>query len=164
MAVRPQGRDWLPLIVLAVASSIAVGGACFLGGYAVGYAQHKPVADSATPPGLATATVSATPTGMDGRLPQCSFDDFPVYPGSVKSAAVVPGATEWAAWDVDQRQTQVASYFERGAYQTSWTFVLESSVGYWFFRFTRAPACRGRLRVMGGDKNGTHYEVKTDAP
>jgi len=39
IAVKPQGRDWVPLIVLAVAGSVAVAGACFLGGYAVGYAR-----------------------------------------------------------------------------------------------------------------------------
>jgi hypothetical protein len=159
--VRPQGRDWTPLIVLAVAVSVALTGAGFLGGYAVGYAQHKPVADRANPSTRSSATASAAPANPTDVLPQCSFSDFPVYPASVKSTAYAPGGT---AWWVDQNPTRVASYFDRGAYQTTWTFVAVPSVGQWFFRFTRAPACRGLLRVIGGENNGTHYEVNTDAP
>ena len=165
MLVRPQGRDWAPLIVLAVAVGVALTSAGFLGGYALGYAQRKPVAGRASVTPTATAAQAEskpTPTGMDATLPQCSFDDFPVYPGSVKSAAYTPGPTAWGAWEVDQNPTQVASYFERGAYQTTWTFVAGS--GQWFYRFARPPACRGLLRVLGGVKNGTHYEVHADAP
>lgn len=65
------------------------------------------------------------------------------------------------AWSLDERVVTVFSYFERGAYQRTWTFV---SDGFGLLRFTRAPACRGVLRVMGGAKNGTDYEVHTDAP
>lgn len=46
--MRPPGRDWAPLIVLAVAVSAALAGTGILGVALVGYAQHKPVADSAT--------------------------------------------------------------------------------------------------------------------
>jgi hypothetical protein len=44
MSVKTEGRDWAPLIVLALAGTIALAGVGILGGYAVSYAQHKPVA------------------------------------------------------------------------------------------------------------------------
>jgi hypothetical protein len=126
--VRPPGGDWAPLIVLAVAGSIVLAGAGFLGGYAVGYAQHKPVADRATAAVTASAPVpdaSSTPTpGLKAtpinRLPQCSFADFPFYPGSDTYHISPPMPNSWY---VNQPTSQVASYFARGAYQQTWIFV-----------------------------------------
>jgi hypothetical protein len=183
--VRPQGRDWLPLIVLAVAVSVAIGGACFLGGYSVGYAQHKPVADIAAAAASATApapdassapSLLSTPTPSlnttpNGRLPQCSFADFPFYPGSEAYHISPPMPNSWY---VSQPTSQVASYYARGAYQQTWSFVAGpsatvapgSSVMSYKFRFTRAPACRGELRISPETLQGgaSVYQMIPDAP
>jgi hypothetical protein len=193
MPVRPQGRDWTPLIVLAVAVSVALTGAGFLGGYAVGYAQHKPAADRATarptaratapaadasstpsplsrPSPLATPTPGPTSTAAD-RLPQCSFADFPFYPGSEIYHISPPMPNSWY---VNQPTLQVASYFARGAYQLTWTFnagpsatvAPGSSVMSYKFRFSRAPACRGELTIYPETLYGgaSYYQMIPDAP
>lgn len=168
MHVRPQDRDWAPLIVLAVAVSVALAGAGFLGGYAIGYAQHKPVAGS-TLPTQSAATLTPTPTGTDA-LPQCSFADFPFYPGSDNYHISPPMQN---AWLVDQPPSQVASYYARGAYQRVWTFVAGPNATVapgnpapvYKFRFTRAPACRGELTVSPYSREwATVYQALPDAP
>jgi hypothetical protein len=184
MPVRPPDRDWTPLIVLAVAASVALAGAGFLGGYAVGYAQHKPAAEatataratapaadaSSTPSPLSTPTPGPTSTAGD-RLPQCSFADFPFYPGSETYHISPPMPNSWY---VNQPTSQVASYFARGAYQLTWTFVAGpsatvapgSSVRSYKFRFTRAPACRGELTIYPETLYGgaSYYQMIPDAP
>lgn len=78
------------------------------------------------------------------------------------------------AWYIDQPTSQVASYFARGAYQQTWTFGAGtsatvspgSSVMSYKFRFARAPACRGELRIfpetlLGGT---SVYQAIPDAP
>lgn len=169
--MRPQSQDWAPLIVLAVAVSIALTGAGFLGGYAVGYAQHKPVADRANANASATAAQSEPkPTPATDGSPQCSFADFPVYPGSDTYRISPPMQN---AWFVNQLPSQVASYYARGAYQRVWTFVAGPNATVtpgnpapvYTFRFTRAPACRGELTVSPYSRAGaTVYQALPDAP
>lgn len=169
--MRPPDRDWAPLIVLAVAAGVALIGAGFLGGYAVGYAQHRSVA------GPASANASATvvqaepkPTPATDGPPQCSFADFPVYPGSDTYHISPPMPN---AWFVNQLPSQVASYYARGAYQRVWTFVAAPNATVppgnpgpvYKFRFTRAPACRGELTVSPYTRDAaTVYQALPDAP
>jgi hypothetical protein len=77
------------------------------------------------------------------------------------------------AWFVNQPTSQVASYFARGAYQQIWIFVAGpsatvapgNSVMSYKFRFTRAPACRGELRIFPYTLQGASvYQMVPDAP
>lgn len=171
--MKPPGGDWSAVIVLAIAGSTALLGAGFLGGYAVGYAQHKPTpAASLSPPSSlapsAAVTTSASPTAAPSpntsvpqTPPQCDYGDFPVYPGSRKAN---PDPPTDLAWVVDQPANIVASYFQRGAYQTNWKFsVTQQAYNFWLFHFTRAPACRGTLRITNTN-GGTYYQASTDPP
>jgi hypothetical protein len=168
----------LPLIVLAVAGSLAVGGAGYLGGYTVGYMQHKPVvvyatpepttpsaAESATPTPMSTSTATPNPTPSPTLSPtpavQCSFGDFPIYPGSRMVATTTRGAQ---AWHVSATASKVADYFASGAGQQAWQFRLTSASGSgWTFRMSHAPSCRGSLSVMTDPNGGTVYQATPDA-
>jgi len=158
--VKPQGRDWVPLIVLAVAGSVAVAGACFLGGYAVGYAQPRPVAQrSVAPTAAPTPTPSLGSSPSEGPTPspvQCSFGDFPTYPGSVATTA---GAQGSAAWHVTTDASRVTTYYANGAGQAVWQFRLSSATASRsLFYMSRAPSCHGVLYVMP-DPTGTFYQA-----
>jgi hypothetical protein len=173
----------LPLIVLAVAGSVAVGGACFLGGYTVGYMQHKPVVvvttaaptttpsptESATPTPTATPkptltpipTPSPTPSPLATPVDCYQFGDFPYYPGSLQVNASTQDAR---AWHVNAIASKVATYFANGANQVAWQFRLTSATGSaWVFRFTRAPSCRGSLTVRSDSGGGTFYQATPDS-
>jgi hypothetical protein len=172
----------MPLIVLAVAGSVAMAGAGFLGGYTVGYVQHKPVVVFATPtPGPTStplATDSATPTSTPTPTPtptpastptpspnpttvDCRFGDFPTYPGSRAVATTTQGAQ---AWHVYALASKVADYFASGAGQTAWQFRLTSASGSrWIFRMSHAPSCRGSLSVMTDPNGGTVYQATPDS-
>jgi hypothetical protein len=171
MPVRPQGRDWVPLIVVAVATSVVLAGGGFLGGYGVGYAvaaQHKAVANTTTPTPEPTsapfATESPTPTPTPSPAPtptpavDCNqFGDFPYYPGS---RAVESFPQETRAWHVDAPAGQVAIYFGNGANQLAWQFRLSSATSTrWTYRISRAPSCRGALVVMIDPNGGTLYQA-----
>jgi hypothetical protein len=161
MPVRPQGRDWAPLIVLAVASSVALAGGGFLGGYGVGYAvgaQQKPVANTTTPEPTATPFATESPTPTPTPAVDCSqFGDFPYYPGS---RAVESFPQETRAWHVDAPAGQVAIYFGNGANQLAWQFRLSSATTTrWTYRISRAPSCRGALVVMVDPNGGTLYQA-----
>jgi hypothetical protein len=163
----------LPLIVLAVAGSLAVGGAGYLGGYTVGYMQHKPVVVYVTPEPTSTpsATERATPTPTSTSTPtptpsptpavQCLFGDFPIYPGSRVVATTTQGAE---AWHVSATASKVADYFASGAGQQVWQFRLTSASGSgWTFRVSHAPSCRGSLTVMTDPNGGTVYQATPDS-
>jgi hypothetical protein len=172
--VRPQGRDWAPLIVLAVAGSVAVAGGCFLGGYALGYAQPRPVTQrsaaptaeptptaspnaspSESPTPTATPTLTPTPTATPTSV-QCSFGDFPTYPGSVTAPAPAKGS---AAWHTTSDAGKVTTYYSNGAGQLVWQFRLSSATASRsLFYMSRAPSCRGVLYVMP-DPTGTFYQA-----
>jgi hypothetical protein len=174
MAVRPQGRDWAPLIVLAVAGSVALAGGGFLGGYGVGYAQHRPVAHTATPTPEPTKTPfvrespspSPTPTPSPTSSPtlttvQCSLADFPYYPGSQAVAASSQCAE---AWHVSSPAGKVADYFGNGAGQLAWQFRLTSAFSsQWIFRVSHAPSCRGSLTIQADPTGGARYQVTPDS-
>jgi hypothetical protein len=170
--VRPQGRDWAPLIVLGVAGSIAICGACFLGGYTVGYMQHKPVVAAAGPTSEPVrtpfATNSAIPTPTPGVVQptispdprQCAFGDFPVYPGSTRIGDPMANGRRW--W-VNTYPTQVADYYSAGPGPAEWLFRPEPVSGSpWRYRMTRTPGCRGFLTVMQDPSGGTRYEAIPD--
>jgi hypothetical protein len=152
--VKPPGRDWAPLIVLAVAGGVAVAGACFLGGYAVGYAQPRPVAErSAAQTAEPTPTPSPSPTPTPVR---CSFGDFPTYPGSVTATAPAQGS---AAWHANTDAGKVTTYYTNGAGQEVWQFRLSSATASRsLFYLSRTPSCRGVLYVMP-DQTGTFYQA-----
>jgi hypothetical protein len=173
--VKQQGRDWAPLIVLAVAGSLALAGGGFLGGYGVGYAvaaQHKPVADSATPTpkpaGTSFAAETPTPTPTPSPTPsatlttvQCSLADFPYYPGSQAVAASSQCAE---AWHVGSPAGKVADYFGNGAGQLAWQFRLTSAFSsQWIFRVSHAPSCRGSLTIQADPTGGARYQVTPDS-
>lgn len=180
MAVSTQGRDWAPLIVLAVAGGLAFTGIGLLGGYAIGYAQHKPVARAATPTPEPTstpfATDSASPTPSPTPTPtptldptpsptpavDCAqFGDFPYYPGSL---AVAASNQDARAWHVYAAAGQVAGYYANGASQLAWQFRLASATGSrWTYRISRAPFCRGSLVIIADPAGGTLYEAKPDS-
>jgi len=158
MAVSTQGRDWAPLIVLAVAGGLAFTGIGLLGGYAIGYAQHKPVARAATP----TPTPTPDPTPSPTPAVDCAqFGDFPYYPGSLAVAASTQDAR---AWHVYAAAGQVAGYYGNGASQLAWEFRLASATGSrWTYRISRAPFCRGSLVIIADPAGGTLYEAKSDS-
>jgi hypothetical protein len=180
--MRPPGRDWTPLIVLAVAGTIALAGGCFLGGYAVGYVQHKPVAQTATPTpeptstpletDPATPTPAPTPTPRPTLTPSPTptptpavncyqFGDFPYYPGSL---AVAASSQDARAWHVYASAASVSSYYANGASQLAWQFRLTSATGSrWNYRISRAPLCRGSLVVIADPAGGTLYEATPDS-
>jgi hypothetical protein len=159
----------LPLIVLAVAGNVAIGGACFLGGYTVGYLQHKPATAAArpTPTPTPTTTPTTTPTPTPSPTPsatvtpvECWFGDFPQYPGSRAVTVSTQGAE---AWHVDTIPSKVDDYFASGAGQQAWQFRLTSaSASAWIFRMIRAPSCRGSLTVKTDPAGGTFYQAIPD--
>ena len=170
----PQRRDWTPLIVLGVAGSVALAGSGFLGGYTVGYMQHKPVVavttptpePTATPSEPATPTASPTPTSSPTPSPTAGVDcyqfgDFPYYPGSLAVAASTQNAR---AWHVYAPASQVAGYYANGASQLAWQFRLASAIGSrWTYRISRAPSCRGSLVVSADPAGGTLYQATPDS-
>jgi hypothetical protein len=181
MPVEPPRRDWTPLIVLAVAGSVALAGAGFLGGYTVGYLQHKPVVavatptpePTATPSEAATPTPSPTPTATTTPVLTPSptpsptpvdcyqFGDFPTYPGSL---AVAASSQNSRAWHVYASASQVAGYYANGASQLAWQFRLASAIGSrWTYRISRAPSCRGLLVVSADSAGGTLYQATPDS-
>jgi hypothetical protein len=183
--VKPPGGDWTALVVLAIVGGVALSGLGFLGGYAVGYAQPRPVASSVASPeptveatitpfvtGSATPTPTPTPTPVPTPTPSPTptptpavdcyqFGDFPNYPGSLAVAASTQDAR---AWHVYASATQVANYYTNGASQLAWQFRLTSvSGGRWTYRISRAPACRGSLVVMADPAGGTLYQATPDS-
>jgi hypothetical protein len=78
------------------------------------------------------------------------------------------------AWYVNRPTSDVASFFARGAYQQAWSFVAgssatvapNSSVMSYTFRFTKAPTCRGALKISPETLRGgaSVYQMIPDAP
>ena len=133
-----------------MAASRVLAGGGFLGGYVVGYAQHKTVADKAI------TTVRATTQAPDA--------------GSTPSPLSTP--TPGISATLNDRISNAR--LRTGAYQRTWALVAgasatvapSSSVVSYTFRFSRAPACRGVLRIFPETlQGGTNvYRMIPDAP
>lgn len=148
VGVKPPGGDWTAVIVLAIVGAVALTGVGFLGGYAVGYAQARPVAQSSSPTAESTATPSVdasptaaasdpnthptattkpTPTPSPTPTPvECWFGDFPYYPGSLAVAASTQGAEAYHSY---ASATTVANYFTNGGQPTG--LAVSAGLGLW---------------------------------
>lgn len=153
------------MIFVGAVLSLGFFGAGLVAGSVLG--QAGPSATTQRPTATQSPSVSSSPAEKPA---QCSFSDFPVYPGSVHYHVSPPVQN---AWYVDQPPSQVASYFARGASQHAWAFVPGGNatpapgmypIAY-HFRFMRGPACQGELTVSPYSRDrATVYQTIPDAP
>jgi hypothetical protein len=170
--------------LIYIASVVALGffGAGLIASSALSHSGSSapvgnPKGSAPQPQAFATASPgpSPSPTPTPNLIatngsPQCSFADFPFYPGS-ETYHVSPPIQN--AWYIDQPTSVVAAYFGRGANQKLWTFLAGtsatvaagSSVRSYEFLFNRGPGCSGKLRIFPETLMGASiYQALPDAP
>lgn len=148
-AFLPTVLDRTAVIGFVVAGGIVVASL----GYAAGYASGR--AAGTTPAGVRAGV-------PNGTTVNCSWGDFPYYPGSLAVAASNPGGY---AHHVYVPASAVAAFYANGASQMAWSFTLTSrSPTSWTFRLSRPPSCTGSLSVVSDPAGGTLFEADPDSP